>query len=97
MLTGWRYDAQNSEATSKGARMMARGPAVDRNFRPPASKASERVGDEGHERIFTTTSRDADMAGDEPGGQREWTRAGAGRLQDKSSKLADSRQVHKHR
>jgi len=37
------------------------------------------------------------MAGDEPGVQREWTRVGAGRPQDKGSKLVDSRQVHKHR
>jgi|SRR6516164_9095703 len=50
-----------------------------------------------HERIFTTTSRDADMAGDEPAVQREWTRVGAGRLQGKGSKLVGSRQVHKHR
>jgi len=49
------------------------------------------------DRIFTTTSRDADMAGDEPAVQREWTRAGAGRLQGKGSKLVGSRQVHKHR
>ena len=49
------------------------------------------------DRIFTTTSRDADMAGDESAVQREWTRAGAGRLQGKGSKLVGSRQVHKHR
>ena len=40
--------------------------------------------------VFTTTSRDADMAGDEP------AHAGAGRL-DKGNKLADSRTVHKHK
>src|SRR5262249_37586987 len=37
------------------------------------------------------------MAGDEPGARREWTRAGAGRLQDKGSKLVDSRPVRTHR
>jgi hypothetical protein len=63
----------------------------------PASEALRKRRRQSHERIFTTTSRDADMAGDEPAVQREWTRAGAGRLQDKGSKLADSRQVHTHR
>jgi hypothetical protein len=40
--------------------------------------------------VFTTTSRDADMAGDEP------AHAGAGRL-DKGNKLVRSRKVHKHK
>jgi hypothetical protein len=40
--------------------------------------------------VFTTTSRDADMAGDEP------APAGAGRL-DKGNKLVSSRKVRKHK
>jgi hypothetical protein len=46
--------------------------------------------------MFTTTSRDADMAGDRPGVWRESTHAGAGRLPDKGSKLVNSRRVDKH-
>ena len=68
-----------------------------RNLAHPASEALRKRRRQSHERIFTTTSRVADMAGDEPAVQREWTRAGAGRLQDKGSKLADSRHVHTHR
>ena len=37
------------------------------------------------------------MAGDGPGVRHESTLAGTGRLPDKSSKLVDSRKVHKHK
>jgi len=37
------------------------------------------------------------MACDGPGARHELTLAGTGRLPDKSSKLLDSRKVHKHK
>jgi len=48
------------------------------------------------DRIFTTTSQDADMACDGPGVRHELTLAGTGRLPDKNSKGMRNRGIHKH-
>jgi hypothetical protein len=47
--------------------------------------------------MFTTTSRDADMAGDERAAQRESILADARKPPDKSTKAVHSSRGHKHK
>src|SRR6202007_209578 len=70
--------------------------ATGENFRSANIASSQKCGRQRRERMFTTTSRDADMAGDRPGVWRESTPAGAARLPDKGSKQVNSRRAHKH-
>ena len=49
------------------------------------------------ETFITTTTRDADTAGDGPAVRHELTLADTGRLPDRGSKPLDSRKIHKHK
>ena len=88
---GWRYvaswlplaadqpEGDDAAVASAGLIQHENDRETARNLAHPASEALRKRRRQSHERIFTTTSRDADMAGDEPAVQRERTRAGAGR------------------
>src|SRR5262252_7966149 len=66
------------------------------NFRSAGIGSSPKALATNHDRIFTTTSQDADMACDGPGVRHELTLAGTGRLPDKNSKGMRNRGIHKH-
>jgi hypothetical protein len=92
----YRWDAQHREAKSRAATTTARLITIGENVRSAGIGSSPKARTRRHACMFTTTTRDADMAGDRPGVWRESTLAGMGRLLKKGSKLVDSRSVNKH-